>query len=106
MRKQLLRYRPSAANKSALGIKVLIHSINSNKNCPFLKFPDRKHFHRPQHLQIVPEVIGIGSVSDPVAVLKPGYGGIGGEKLLYQPKDDWDCRSGFSLTLFEVLELL
>ena len=41
---------------------------------------------------MVPEVIGIGSGGEPVALLKPGFGGIGGEKLLYQPKDDWDCR--------------
>jgi hypothetical protein len=41
---------------------------------------------------MVPEVFGIQGGTGPVPVLKPGFGGIGGERLLYQPKDDWDCR--------------
>ena len=41
---------------------------------------------------MVPEVFGIRSGTDPVPVLKPDFGGIGGEKLLYRPRDDWDCR--------------
>ena len=46
---------------------------------------------------MVPEVFGIGTVSGSgtggsVPLLRPGSIGIGGEKLFYSPKDDWDCR--------------
>ena len=41
---------------------------------------------------MVPEVFGIASGTEPVPVLKPGFGGIGGQKLFYNPRDDWNCQ--------------
>lgn len=77
----------------------------SNNDLPGPKFrpPQRTSFHRPQHLQIVREAIGDVDVANgirveeppqigKVSLLKQKHSGIGGERLNYVAKDEWDCR--------------
>jgi hypothetical protein len=71
--------------------------------CLTFQVPDRARFHRPQHLQVVRESVGDVDASNglriedappigQVALLKQKHSGIGGERLNYVAKDDWDCR--------------
>lgn len=60
-----------------------------------LQMPHREKFHRPQHLQMVPEVFGVGGGPVPVAVLKQGKlgsppsrrrGRLMGASFLFRPR--------------------